>query len=55
MPEVVRDGPYRFFFFSSEGAEPPHVHVRRDRCMAKYWLWPVQLRKITALPVMSSL
>ena len=30
MPTVLRSGPYRFFFYSGDGAEPPHVHVQRD-------------------------
>lgn len=25
----------------AQNVEPPHVHVRRDRCMAKYWLEPL--------------
>jgi hypothetical protein len=43
VPTVLRDGPYRFFFFSNEGGEPPHVHVRRERAIAKFWLKPVAL------------
>jgi hypothetical protein len=27
MPTVLRIGPYRFFFYSNEGHEPPHIHV----------------------------
>jgi len=38
VPTILRDGPYRFFFFSNEGFEPPHVHVQRDRAIAKFWL-----------------
>ncbi len=38
MPTVARVGPYRLFFFSNEAGEPPHVHVRRDQCVAKFWL-----------------
>ncbi len=41
MPFVFRDGPYRFFFYSNEGNEPPHVHIRRDACEAKFWLDPI--------------
>jgi hypothetical protein len=37
-PTVLRSGPYRFFFFSSDRGEPPHVHVTRDRKIAKLWL-----------------
>ena len=43
MPTIGRFGPYRVFFFSNEGSEPPHVHVARDRNLAKFWLAPVKL------------
>ena len=31
MPTILRIGPYRFFFYSSEDGEPIHVHVIRDK------------------------
>lgn len=31
------------FFFSEEGGEPAHVHVRRGDGVAKFWLGPVKL------------
>jgi hypothetical protein len=40
MPTVLRIGPYRFGFFASDQTEPPHVHVRRERRRAKFWLEP---------------
>lgn len=43
MPTVLRSGPYRFFFYSSDRDEPPHVHVERDANRAKFWLDPVRL------------
>ena len=43
MPTALRHGPYRFFFFAGDGAEPVHIHVERDGCMAKFWLDPVRL------------
>jgi len=43
MPTVLRNGPYRFFFYSADGSEPPHVHVQRDDLVAKFWLQPVRL------------
>lgn len=43
MPTILRLGPYRLFFYSADGAEPPHVHIERDRSIAKYWLAPVRL------------
>jgi hypothetical protein len=43
MPTVLRDGPYRFFFYAGDGGEPPHVHVERDENEAKFWLEAVRL------------
>jgi hypothetical protein len=43
MPTVLRVGPYRFFFYAGDRGEPPHVHVERDACEAKFWLRPVRL------------
>jgi hypothetical protein len=48
MPTVKRTGPYRFFFYSNERAEPPHIHVQRDESLAKFWLAPVALASSTA-------
>jgi hypothetical protein len=45
MPTVCQVGPYSFIFFSSDKGEPPHIHVRRDRQLAKFWLQPVSLAK----------
>jgi len=44
MPTVLRIGPYRFFFYSADGDEPPHIHVERDDKIAKFWLDPVRLQ-----------
>ncbi|MGK2926993.1 MAG: DUF4160 domain-containing protein [Lysobacterales bacterium] len=41
MPTVLRQGPYRFFWYSHEPNEPAHVHIDRDQCSAKFWLEPV--------------
>ena len=41
MPTVLRLGPYRFFFYANENDEPAHIHVQRDRALAKFWLTPV--------------
>ncbi len=38
-------GPYRFFFYSFDCAEPKHVHVKRERKTCKYWLEPVSLAR----------
>lgn len=45
MPTVLQDGPYSFIFFSSDQGEPPHIHAKRDRQIAKFWLAPVSLAK----------
>jgi hypothetical protein len=50
MPAIDDIGPYRFFFYSAEGSEPPHVHVRRDRATAKFWLEPVRLANSRRFP-----
>ena len=50
MSTVLEDGPYRFVFFSSDRGEPPHVHVKRDRRIAKFWLDPVVLAKNHGFP-----
>ena len=43
MPTVLRSGPYRFYFYSHEPNEPPHIHADRDDSSAKFWINPVQL------------
>lgn len=42
-PTVLRSGPYRVFFYSNEAGEPAHVHVQREKKLAKFWLRPVTL------------
>ena len=43
MPTVLRLNGYRFFFFSLEGNEPPHIHIEYGDKIAKFWLRPVNL------------
>jgi hypothetical protein len=43
MPTVLRIDGYRFFFYSLENGEPPHVHIEAGENVAKYWLYPVEL------------
>lgn len=45
MPTIAIIGPYRFFFYSSDGSEPVHIHVKRENASAKFWLTPVRLQK----------
>lgn len=43
-PTIMQIGPYRFFFYSGDALEPPHVHVERESFTAKVWLNPVHLQ-----------
>ncbi len=36
MPTLGRIDPFRFFFYSNEGVEPPHVHAQQERKTAKF-------------------
>jgi len=45
MPTVLRVGGFRFFFFSNEGHEPPHIHIESAGNYAKFWLEPVELAR----------
>lgn len=45
MPTVFREGQFAFIFFSSDKGEPPHIHVKHERRIVKYWLQPVALAK----------
>lgn len=50
MPTITAIGPYRFFFSSSDGSEPPHIHVEFEGKVAKFWLDPVELAKSGRVP-----
>lgn len=50
MPTVFEDGPYSLIFFSSDRGEPPHIHVKRERLIAKFCLNPVVLAKNRGFP-----
>ncbi len=45
MPTILRSGPFRFYFYSHESNEPPHIHVDCDDSSAKFWLEPIDLAK----------
>ncbi len=45
MPTVLLWNGYRFYFFSNEGFEPPHIHVDRGGNSVKYWLQPVAVAR----------
>ena len=59
-PTIHREGNLRFFFYSNEGTEPPHVHVEGQSGSAKVWIGagevanhtgirPADLAKIVAI------
>jgi Protein of unknown function (DUF2442)/Domain of unknown function (DUF4160) len=41
MPTILRIGSFRFHFYSDEGNEPPHIHIRTPDGDCKFWLEPV--------------
>lgn len=43
MPEIFRKLGFVFFFFSNDGSEPMHIHVRKAGGFAKYWIEPIEL------------
>ena len=45
MPTVLRWKGYRFYFYSHEPNEPPHVHVDRGSASAKFWLQSAALAR----------
>ncbi len=45
MPTVLKVGAFKFYFYSHEPNEPPHIHIDHDRYSAKFWLKPVALAK----------
>jgi hypothetical protein len=49
VPTVLLVEGFRFFFFSNEDGEPPHIHVERGDGHAKFWLDPVDLADATQL------
>ena len=46
VPALLRVRGYRFFFFSMEGREPPHIHVGHAGRYAKFWLEPVLVAEV---------
>ncbi len=43
MPTILRIGPFRFFFYSSDVMEKMHIHVGSGRKEAKFWIEPLEL------------
>ena len=42
MPKIFEWKGYKFFFFSNEGdpLEPCHIHIRKNKNIAKFWVKP---------------
>ena len=44
-PRAIQDiDGFRFFFFSRENHEPPHIHVEKGDGLEKWWLTPTPVR-----------
>lgn len=50
MPAILRIGAYRFYFYSHQPNEPPHIHIDRDNLTAKFWLQSVGLAQNIGFP-----
>lgn len=49
MPTLLRKNGFRFFFYSNERNEPPHIHVIGRSGEAKVWLDPVRISETHGL------
>ncbi len=45
MPTILRQYGYRFFFYSGEDREPPHVHVIGHGGEMKVWIVNISVAK----------
>jgi hypothetical protein len=45
MPTILRENGFRFYFFSHEPNEPPHVHIDRAGASIKVWLTSITVAK----------
>lgn len=50
MPTVLRIKGLRFHFYSDEGAEPAHIHIRSADGECKFWLSPISLARNKGIP-----
>jgi hypothetical protein len=50
IPTVLRVGGSRFHFYSDEGTELPHIHVRCADGECKFWLDTVALARNRSVP-----
>lgn len=45
MPTLLRLNGFRFYFYSHEPNEPPHVHIDRGEATIKIWLDSLEVAK----------
>jgi Domain of unknown function (DUF4160) len=50
VPTILRWGPFRAFFYSNEGGEPAHIHVRAGDREAKFWLHDLSMAANAGFP-----
>jgi hypothetical protein len=43
MPTILKYRSFRFYFYSHENNEPPHIHIDKDDKSAKFWINPINL------------
>lgn len=49
MPTIFRKDGFRYFFYSNEGNEPPHVHVCGKGGEMKIWLDPLKVASVFSM------
>ena len=45
MPTLLRINGFRFYFFSHEPNEPPHVHIDKGDATIKVWLETLEVAR----------
>ena len=45
MPTILRLNGYRFYFYSHEPNEPPHIHIDKGDATIKIWLDSLEVAK----------
>ncbi|MEA1051806.1 DUF4160 domain-containing protein [Lamprobacter modestohalophilus] len=50
MPTILRIKGLRFHFYSDEGTEPAHIHIRSAEGECKFWLSPIALARNRGIP-----
>jgi Domain of unknown function (DUF4160) len=45
MPTIHRQDGFRFYFYSHEPNEPPHVHIDKSDATIKVWLDSLEIAK----------